>query len=82
MTVSQFPADRRLAQVKRCALLLNALHGEDANQFWRTEMSTFVATMRRSGADEDEIRLQATLFLRAVQQQLQDAACREGRLGH
>lgn len=71
MTVSHFPADRRLIDVRRCAAQLLNLHGEDANIFWRNEMSRFVEEMRGVGAGEVEIRRQATLFLQAVQTQLE-----------
>jgi hypothetical protein len=67
MTLLQFPADKRLAEVRRCAEQLLNLHGEAANRFWRAEMIRFVGQMRGMGADEDEIRSQAELFLRAVQ---------------
>lgn len=71
MTVSHFPANRRLLDVRRCAAELLNLHGEDANAFWRTEMSRFVEEMRGVGAGEVEIRKQAALFLQAVQTQLE-----------
>ncbi|WP_105386580.1 DUF6074 family protein [Neorhizobium alkalisoli] len=71
MTVSYFPADRRLAAVRRCAVQLLNLHGEHANSFWRAEMIRFVVEMRGTGADEDEIRRQAALFLQAVQAELE-----------
>ncbi len=81
MTVSQFPADRRLADVRRCALQLLNLHGDDANRFWREEMVTFVAAMRTAGAGDDEIRRQAALFLRAVQTEIELSCEQENRAG-
>ena len=77
MRISQFPADRRLAEVKRCAALLGELPGDDANRFWRTEMIDFVAAMRGTGAGDEEIRRQAGLFLKAVQVELEQSFGRE-----
>lgn len=71
MSVLQFPADRRLAEVKRCAARLNNLHGGEADQFWRAEMFRFVAILEAAGAVEEEVRQQAGLFLQAVQVELQ-----------
>ncbi|MCA1403670.1 hypothetical protein I6F26_03505 [Ensifer sp. IC3342] len=71
MTVLQFPADRRTGDVKRCAEALQRLHGEQANRFWRSEMTDFAAALRRSGVDEEEISRQASLFMHAVQMELQ-----------
>ncbi|AYG64177.1 MULTISPECIES: DUF6074 family protein [Rhizobium] len=76
-----FPADRRLAEVKRCSALLQALHGEEANRFWRSEMIHFVAAMRIAGAEDEDIRAQAGLFLKAVQIELEIAAGRETSVG-
>ncbi len=73
MSVSQFPAHRRLMEVRRCAQRLQELHGEAANQFWRAEMALFVAAMKATGAQEEEIRAQAALFLSAVQGELEAA---------
>lgn len=82
MTITQFPADRRIANVKRCAGRLRGLHGEDANRFWRMEMNDFVATMRAAGAKDDEIRRQAGLFLKAVQSELEQSFACVTRSGH
>lgn len=73
MPVLQFPSDRRIADVKRCAEALRHLHGEAANQFWRSQMAGFVAMLRSQGAVEDEISAQAGLFMEAVQMELQAA---------
>lgn len=81
MKVTQFPADRRLAEVRRCAALLQDLHGEEANRFWRSEMIRFAAAMRIAGAEDEEIRLQAGFFLKAVQIELELAAGREPSIG-
>ena len=71
MTLLQFPADRRTADVKRCANALQNLHGKHADRFWRTEMATFAAALRAQGEVEEEISRQAGRFLHAVQRELQ-----------
>lgn len=73
MTLVQFPADRRVADVKRCAEALQMIHGEEANRFWRSEMVAFRAALVANGVEEAEIAFQARLFMQAVQVQLQDA---------
>lgn len=73
MTLLQFPADRRTADVRRCADALQRLHGEEANRFWRTEMAQFAKGFRAQGVDEEEIRHQAAIFMHAVQMELQMA---------
>ncbi len=71
MTLLQFPADRRTADVKRCAEALMRLHGEEANRFWRSEMAGFAAALRARDVADEEISRQAGLFMHAVQMQLQ-----------
>jgi hypothetical protein len=77
MTLLQFPADRRAADVRRCAQALNRLQGEEANRFWRSEMAQFAQSFRNQGAAEDDIRNQAALFMHAVQMELQSAYASE-----
>ena len=77
MTLLQFPAARRAADVRRCADALNRLHGEEANRFWRTEMASFAEGFRQQGAADDEIRHQAALFMHAVQMELQASYAEE-----
>lgn len=71
MMLLQFPADRRTTDVRRCAAALRDLHGEEANLFWRAEMTRFSAAMAEAGAKPDEISRQAGLFMYAVQAELQ-----------
>ncbi|CDZ26474.1 DUF6074 family protein [Neorhizobium galegae] len=78
MTLLQFPADRRTADVKRCAEALLRLHGEQANRFWRSEMAGFAAALRAQGVADEEISHQAGLFMHAVQMQLQDICIDDG----
>ncbi|WP_445304355.1 DUF6074 family protein [Neorhizobium sp. SOG26] len=73
MTVLQFPADRRAADIKRCAMRLLDLHGEAANRFWRAEMAELAASLRAQGASETELSLQAGMFMQAVQAEMQRA---------
>jgi hypothetical protein len=76
MTLLQFPADRRTADIRRCADALQRIHGEEANRFWRSEMALFAKGFRAQGVDDAEIRRQAALFMNAVQMELQSAyAC-------
>jgi len=72
MTLLQFPADRCIADTRRCALALQIFHGEAANQFWRSEMARFAAALRDRGEAEAEISRQAGLFMRAVQLELEN----------
>lgn len=78
MTLLQFPADRRTADVKRCAEALLRLHGEQANRFWRSEMAGFAAALRAQSVADEEISRQAGLFMHAVQMQLQDICIDDG----
>jgi hypothetical protein len=71
MTLMQFPADRRAAEVRRCAQALRTLHGQEANLFWRSEMALFSAELSAQGASVEEISHQASLFMNAVQLELQ-----------
>lgn len=78
MTLLQFPADRRTADVKRCAEALLRLHGEEANRFWRSEMAGFSAALRSQGVADAEISRQAGLFMHAVQMELQSSCIDDG----
>jgi hypothetical protein len=71
MMLLQFPADRRTADVRRCAAALRDLHGEAANLFWRAEMAKFAAALADAGAEPQEISRQAGFFMHAVQIELQ-----------
>jgi hypothetical protein len=77
MTLVQFPSHRRAADIRRCAMILRDLHGEEANQFWRTEVSALAAALRRIGTCEEEISMQARTFMDAVQMELQMAFATE-----
>ena len=71
MTLVQFPLHRRTSDIRRCALALRDLNGEEANQFWRREVAAFASALRRVGAEEQEIGQQARLFMDSVQMELQ-----------
>ncbi len=71
MPLLQFPADRRTAAIRRCAEALQNLHGEAANRFWRSEMAGLAANLREQGCSDTELSRQASLFMDAVQRELQ-----------
>ena len=71
MPLLQFPADRRTADIRRCAEALQNLHGEAANRFWRSEMAGFAASLREQGCSDAELSRQAALFMDAIQMELQ-----------
>ncbi len=71
MTLAHFPADRRTADIRRCAQALLSLHGEEANHYWRQEMTVFARTLAAQGAAPADISRQAALFMNAVQIELQ-----------
>lgn len=71
MTLAVFPADRRTAEIRRCAQALVNLQGEAANLFWRREMAAFAARLTEQGVAGWEISHQAALFMNAVQLELQ-----------
>lgn len=71
MTLAHFPADRRMADIRRCAQALLNLHGEEANCYWRSQMADFSARLSRLGASAEDVAHQAGLFMNAVQMELQ-----------
>jgi hypothetical protein len=77
MVLVQFPSHRRAADIRRCAATLRDLHGEAANRFWRAEMANLVAALQRLGSSDDEIAVQARLFMDAVQVELQAVFAQE-----
>jgi hypothetical protein len=77
MSLVQFPADRRTADIRRCVKALQELHGEDANRFWRAEMVRFASGLREQGVEEAEVSHQARLYLAAVQMELELAFAQE-----
>lgn len=81
MTLVQFPADRRMADIRRCSEALTHLHGEEANRFWRQEMAGFAARLKAQGVADMEISHQAALFMNAVQMELQAAFAEQEEAG-
>lgn len=71
MRVAHFPADRRTADIRRCAQALIHVHGEEANRYWRSEMAQIAAMLTEQGASPEEIAHQGALFMNAVQIELQ-----------
>ena len=81
MTLVQFPADRRTADIRRCSEALTHLHGEEANRFWRQEMAGFAARLKAQGVQDMDISHQAALFMNAVQMELQAAFAEQEQAG-
>ncbi|MBP2549200.1 hypothetical protein J2858_002123 [Neorhizobium galegae] len=77
MALAHFPADRRRADIKRCAQALLDLQGEEANRFWRAEMAQLAKGLMRQGASGEEVSHQAGLFMNAVQMELQNLFAEE-----
>lgn len=70
-TAVPFPMARRRGIVRRCAAELEALHGEPALRYWRTECRKLADELAALGCDESEMRLQVLDFQDEVQAELQ-----------
>jgi hypothetical protein len=68
--VVAFPIRNRLGDIKRCASMLDSLHGVEANEFWRTECRSLAAKLTALGYDETAMRREVMEFQFAVQDQL------------
>jgi K+/H+ antiporter YhaU regulatory subunit KhtT len=66
-----FPLSKQHAEIQRCADILEAHHGEDANRVWRTEMKALAARLQAQGAGAEEIGQQIGDFNAAVQTEIQ-----------
>ena len=82
--VIAFPAKNRIADVKRCATMLDRLHGAEANDFWRTECRSLAARLTALGYDDAAMRREVMEFHNAVQAELwsRDAAPEARRDSH
>jgi hypothetical protein len=69
--IACFPANRRHAQVRRCAGNLDRVHGEAASRYWRIEMRSFADSLKNHGQSDAEISKQVLLFTGAVMEELQ-----------
>lgn len=72
--VIAFPAKNRVADIKRCVQMLEELHGEEANRFWRDECRGLAAHLINLGYDDVAMRQEVMAFQDAVQTELW-AAC-------
>lgn len=68
--VVPFPAERRTAQIRRCAGELDGLQGEDARLYWRKVCRELADEMRKLGSSEDSARAAVFAFQDEVQQEL------------
>jgi hypothetical protein len=68
--VIAFPAKNRIADVKRCATMLDRLHGVEANDFWRRECRELAAYLTELGYEDAAMRREVMEFQNAVQAEL------------
>ena len=68
--VIAFPAKNRVADIKRCVQMLESLHGEEANRFWRDECRALAARLVNLGYDDTAMRQEVMEFQGAVQTEL------------
>lgn len=68
--VVAFPIRNRLGDIKRCAAMLDSLHGVEANDFWRNECRALAAKLTALGYDDAAMRHEVMEFQAAVQDQL------------
>jgi len=75
--VIAFPAKNRIADIKRCAQMLDDLHGEEANRFWRDECRALAARLLNLGYSDSAMRQEVADFQGAVQAELWASAHQE-----
>jgi len=68
--VIAFPAKNRTGDIKRCADMLNNLHGQEATAFWRSECRAMAAHLVTLGYDDEAMRHEVLEFQNAVQAEL------------
>jgi len=68
--VVPFPAERRTAQIRRCAGELDGLHGEDARLYWLKVCRELADELRKLGSSENQARAAVFAFQDEVQQEL------------
>jgi hypothetical protein len=69
-----FPLQARAALIRSMADDLEAVHGPQANVFWRERVSSIVADMRNSGLADGAIRNEILDLHEAVQAEMQQRA--------
>jgi Family of unknown function (DUF6074) len=62
-----FPIDRRVAMVRRAALELSELNGDDANTYWRKKAKALLQELAGQGRGIDDARQEVLRFFEAVQ---------------
>jgi hypothetical protein len=78
--VIAFPAKNRIGDIKRCADMLNTLHGQEAAEFWRSECRAMAAHLVTLGYDDDAMRHEVMDFQDAVQAALWADSQTEGNV--
>jgi hypothetical protein len=68
--VVPFPAERRVAHIRRCADELDNLHGEDARLYWLRVCRELAEELRKLGSSENNARQAVLAFQDEVQQEL------------
>ncbi|MEJ8307540.1 DUF6074 family protein [Agrobacterium larrymoorei] len=68
--VIAFPVKNRIRDIQRCVDMLETLHGDQANRFWRDECRALAAHLTALGYDDAAMRHEVTEFQDAVQTQL------------
>lgn len=68
--VVPFPAERRTAQIRRCAGDLDALQGEAARLYWLKVCRELADELRKLGSCENQARAAVFAFQDEVQQEL------------
>lgn len=81
--VIAFPVKNRVRDIKRCVETLEALHGAEADRFWREECRALARHLTALGYDDAAMRHEVMEFQNAVQielwamSQTEDAARRD-----
>ncbi|WP_306928331.1 MULTISPECIES: DUF6074 family protein [Agrobacterium] len=68
--VIAFPVKNRVRDIQRCVDMLETLHGDQANRFWRDECRALAQHLTELGYDETAMRHEVMEFQNAVQTQL------------
>ncbi len=65
--VVAFPLSGRTATIRRCASELEAIHGQAATDYWKTECRALAEHLGRLGCSDEDIRQQVMAFQTEVQ---------------
>lgn len=72
--VIAFPIKNRLGDIQRCAEMLDKLHGQQAEVFWREECRALADSLIAIGYDDGAMRHEVMEFQNAVQSHLWTAS--------